>query len=227
MKQIGALLAAAAMLVSWAQDGTAASSSFGFRAAVASWRESDLYGGSESENGTMFGPTFLFRLGDDENVAVGVDGLYGQMGALDRADAEVMLFYYVAPLFGVFADFRYMWGDYDASADPDIGEKVTTTVAGFGGGVTVDAPLGDSPLFVFANTRFVPVRVSTDVEDASGAGFLWAYEAGLAYAAEVATGAGDSCIYAAGGYRYHQMKGSDFDETMSMPFVEAGFKQEF
>ncbi|MFH0909540.1 MAG: hypothetical protein V1929_12340 [bacterium] len=208
-------------------SGDAESASFGVRLSSTTWKERSLFGEeAQKAEGSMFGPTLLFRLGQDDPWGIGLDGAYGQLDNMDRADTDLSLVYNISPAFGVFADFKYLWYDYESDS-ADRGESISTTGIGLGLGVNVNAPLGSSGFFAFGSMRAVPMSMETDVPDADGTSLLWAYEGGFAYGTPLDLGASDSSIYFSLGYRQQQLKGGEFDETTRQPFAEIGFKQEF
>ncbi len=223
MKKQNLLGCMLAVLVFSGGSALAASASYGFRLSDVRWKEKGLIPDERvSADGVMFGPTFLFRLDEDDLWSVGLDGFYGSMDKLDRADIDLTLGYSISSLFTLFLDARYLDYDYD-DGDVDFG----THGFGVGPGVGVSAPLGTSGMFIFANTRVIPMDLTTDVEDADGTAVLWAYEGGLAYGGALDIGVNDTSLYLALGYRHQQMKGGDFDERLQTPFVEVGIRQEF
>lgn len=228
MKRLVTLSVAFAMALVFGQEASAGSASYGFRGGFLTWNEDTLLGdGARKADGLMFGPTFVFRFGDNDQWAAGIDGAYGALGNMDRADCDLTLTYQVSTMFGVFADMRYSWYNYDGSGDADLNAEVTTSGIGLGVGLCVNVPVGESGTFVFANTRIMSIEMSTDVPGADGTPTLWAYEGGAAYAWDFDNEARKGSLYVSAGYRYQQMKGGEFDETIQLPFVEAGFKQEF
>lgn len=217
------LSAAALALVVSGLPARAETAAYGLRLNVARWEESELFGDrSPDASGVSVGPSLLFRFGEGDELSAGFEGFYGSMSDLDRADLDVTFGYNISALFGVFLDLRYFW--YDIEKD---GAEASNSGLGLGPGVQLNVPFGGSGLFFFANTRVIPMALSLDDSEADDAAVLWAYEGGLAIAIEPNTGVNDSNVYLALGYRHQQMKGSDVDETMQMPFFEAGFKQEF
>lgn len=228
MKKLYYLLLVAVITMLVAADSFAGTASYGFRAAAASWKEKSLFGDDAQDgDGGMFGPSLLFRVGEGDQWAIGLDGLYGSLGDLDRADLDVTVTYELSSFFGVFAAFHSIWYDFEPEDDPSVPESVTTKGLGLGIGASLNVPVADSGLFVFASTRIIPMVMDTDVEDAEGNTLLWAYEGGLAYGVPLDMGVGDSSFYGALGYRFQQLKGEDYDEVMQLPFIEVGFKQEF
>ena len=201
--------------------------SLGIRGEYVSWKEKDLFPEEKKASGMMYGPTFLFRFGSRDAWSVEATGLYGEFEELSRANVDLKITYNVSNLFGIFADFKYLWYEYDGTEDADLGDKVNTS--GFGGGLGVDfeTPIGDSPIFVFANAKVMPMWLDLDVEDADDNAFLWSYEAGLAWAYDFRMDVNKFNVYLAAGFRQQQMRGDDIDESISAPFAEFGFKQEF
>jgi len=227
MKKVSLLIMVALFSLILCETGLADSGSLGIKLAPVQWREKDLFGSTQKASGMMYGPSVMFRFGDKERWSIGLEGLYGEFEDLSRADIDAMVMYNISPLFGVFVNFKYSWYEFDGTDDPTIGAEVETS--GFGGGVGInfEAPLGRSPFFVFANTRIVPMKMKTDVADSDGWALLWSMEGGLAAAFDLGLEHYDISFYSALGYRYRIMRNSDFDESVSIPFVEAGFKQEF
>lgn len=223
MKLHRILPVAALLLAVAAPWGRAETASYGLRLNVASWEENELFGDeSPDASGVSIGPSLLFRFGEGDEWSAGFEGFYGSMSDLDRADLDLTLGYSISSLFGVFLDMRYFWYDIEKGD-----AEANNSGVGIGPGVQVSVPFGGSGLFFFANTRVIPMALSLDNSEADDSAVLWAYEGGLAIAIEPNTGVNDSNVYLALGYRHQQMKGSDIDEKMQMPFLEAGFKQEF
>ncbi len=221
-------LTAGLALALLAQGAYSETASYGLRLGGAHWKDTALYGdGDYSESGAMFGPSLLFRPGNSERWAIGVEGLYGSLGDMDRVDADAIVMYEIASMFGIFADVRGMWYDYDLKNDPAWGKSLATTGLGAGLGVNVNVPLGRSGFFLFANTRVLPMRMNTDVPDKDGWAWLWSYEGGLAYAVTLDAIAKNANLYLAAGYRDQRLKNSDFAERLQLPFAELGVRQEF
>ena len=200
---------------------SAETASYGVRAAHWSWEENKLYGDKVEADGMAFGPTLLFRLDRAEQWSLGLDGLYGALDDMDRADASATLGYAVSSMFVVFADLRYQWFE----ADPDDAEEFDGSAFGPGLGVAINAPFGESGFHLFSSARISPMFLDYP-EDAPDNAAQWCYEGGLAYAVPVGEMERGN-VYFSLGYRYQQMRGSDLDERVGSPFLEAGFRQMF
>ena len=211
-----------------APTARAESGAYGFRIYPLDWKEQKLFGeNSVSEDITAFGPSFLFRFGGGDALAVGLDGYYGSGGDLDRAELEGRFIYSPSDAFDISLDLRHTRYDYTARS----GERkveISTRGTGPGLGLHVQAPLGEFGFIAFGSTRGMAMSMSTDVQDVSDRWtFLWLYELGIAYAQRIEMGLPDTSFYLAAGYRHQQMRGGDFDETVQMPFVEFGVRQQF
>lgn len=206
----------------------AESGAYGFRLYQVDWKEKKLYGEEPvSEDGVAFGPSFLFRLGGGDNLGLGLDGYYLSAGDLERSEIDGRLLYTLSEVFDVSLELRHTRNDVTFGSGGNSRE-VGTRGTGPGAGLHFQAPLGDSGLIAFGTTRGYAMSMSTDVEEVDDRWtFLWLYEFGLAFASRIELGVADSSIYVAAGYRHQQNRGGEFDETVEMPFLEFGLRQEF
>ncbi len=228
MKKTMMMLSATAIIFSVVATTTRAdSAAYGFRLSFMDWEEKSLFDERAQEDGVQFGPTIRYDFGNRDQFVVGLDAAYGSIGKLDRADFELLVGFNIAPSFRLFANLRYLWQDLDQGALDELERDIKTTGIGAGIGLEGSVPLGYSGFFVFGSTRVAPMRMKTDVDDSDGTAVLWAYEGGLAYSMIMDTIVADSTVFFAIGYRHQQLKGGDFDEKTTMPFVEIGFRQEF
>ena len=227
MKKHPGCLCAALLLGLMAEGAMAETASGGLKIGPAFWKERSLYNDSKKDDsGMMMGPAFLLRLGRDNDWSLSGEALYGTFGDLDRADVDVMFGYEFSSMFTFFACFKYAWHDFGPSNDPDVPERVTTTGVGGGLGATAKAPLGDTGFLVFLTAKVMPMRMETDVPDADTTAWMWSYDGGIGYGRDLRTLSGGS-VYGMLGYRHQQLRGGEFNETLQMPFIEAGFKQVF
>ena len=200
----------------------AETASYGVRLTHWSWKESKLYGDEVKSSGMAFGPTLLFRIDPSERWSIGLDGLYGMLDDVDRADVNATLGYAVSSMFTVFADLRYQWFDSELE---ETGE-VDGTAVGPGLGAAFNAPLGESGFHLFSSVRVSPMFLDYPGEEAPDNAVQWCYEGGLGYAIPVGEMERGN-MYLSLGYRYQQMRASDLDERVGAPFFEMGFRQMF
>lgn len=204
-----------------ASAATAETASYGVRLAHWSWEESELFGEKVKSDGMAFGPTLLFRLDRAEQWSLGLDGLYGMLDDMDRADVSATLGYALSSMFTLYADLRYQWFETDAAGE----EEVDGNAFGPGLGVAINAPLGESGVFIFSSARLSPMFLDYP-GDAPDNAVQWSYEGGLALAIPVGEMERGN-VYFSAGYRYQQMRGSGLDERVGSPFIESGFRQMF
>lgn len=201
----------------------AETASYGIRLTHWSWQENTLYGDKVETDGMAFGPTLLFRLDRAERWSLGLDGAYGVLDEMDRADVAATLGYAISSMFTVYADLRWQWFEAE---ELEGAEDADGTAAGPGLGVAFNVPFGESGLHLFSSARVSPMFLDYSAEAAPDNAVQWHYDLGLGYGVTVGQMERGN-VYCALGYRYQQMRGSDLDERVGAPFFEAGFRQMF